>query len=47
MAHILDHLDSKVKIITDAHTTEYTLNNLRKDYKIEIAKYNIEGHPSK
>ena len=47
MAHILNHLDSEVKIIIATHTTEHTLNNLRKYFKIELAKYNIEGHLSK
>ena len=47
MNHILDHLDSDIKIIIDAHTTEYTVNNLRKEYKIKLAKYNIVGHYSR
>ena len=47
MAHILDHLDSEVKIIIDAHTTKHTLNTLRKEYNTEITKYKIEGHLTK
>ena len=31
----------------DTHTTEYTIGQLRKEYKIEMAKYNIKGNFSK
>jgi UDP-N-acetylglucosamine transferase subunit ALG13 len=44
MAHIFNHLDTDVKIIVDSHTSEQTICNLRKDYKIKMAKYNIKGH---
>ena len=47
MAHILNHLNTNVKIIIDAHTMEQTISNLRKDYKMDMDKYNIEGHYSK
>ena len=39
MTHILKHLDTDVKVIVDSHTDEFTLGKLRKDYKIEMAKY--------
>ena len=45
--HILDHLDSDVKIIIDAHANENTVNNLKKDFKLKLAKYNITGNYSK
>ena len=47
MTHILSHLDTDVKVIVDTHTDEHTLSNLRKEYKIEMAKYNIIGNFSK
>ena len=47
MTHILSHLDTDVKVIIDTHTDEHTLNNLRKEYKIEMAKYSIIGNFSK
>ena len=47
MAHILYHLDTDIKVIVDTHTTEFPLGQLRKDYKIEMAKYNIIGNFSK
>ena len=47
MNHILDHLDSDIKIIIDAHSTENTVNNLRKEFKLKLAKYNITGKYSK
>ena len=49
--HILDHLDSDVKIIIDAHANENIVNNLKKEFKLKLAKYNITGnwnfHPLK
>ena len=45
--HILDHLDSDIKIIIDAHSTENTVNTLKRDYKIKLAKYNIHGNYSR
>ena len=47
MAHILTHLDTDIKVIVDSHMDEHTLGQLRKDYKIEMAKYNIIGNFSK
>ena len=47
MAHILYHLDTEIKVIVDTHTTEHTLGQLRKEYKIEIAKYYIIGNCSR
>ena len=43
----MSHLDIDIKVIIDSHTDEYTLNNLRKEYKIEMAKYSIIGNFSK
>ena len=47
MTHILNHLDTDIKVIIDSHTDKYTLNKLRKEYKIEMAKYSIIGNFSK
>ena len=47
MTHILKHLDTDVKVIVDTHTDEFTIGKLRKEYKIEMAKYNIIGNFSK
>merc|ERR1712239_61397 len=45
--HLIDHLDSNVKIIIDAHATENTVNILKKEFKLKLAKYNITGNYSK
>ena len=47
MTHILKHLDTDVMVIVDTHTDKYTLGNLSKGYKIEMAKYNIIGNFSR
>ena len=47
MTHILKHLDSDVKLIIDSHTDNNTLGNLRKDYKTEMAKYEVIGNLTK
>ena len=47
MTHILRHLDTDVKVIVDSHTDNNTLGKLRKEYKIEMAKYEIIGNFNK
>ena len=47
MTHILKHLDTDVKVIIDSHTDNNTLGKLRKEYKIEMAKYDIIGNFTK
>ena len=47
MTYILKHLDTNVKVIVDSHTDKFILGKLRKDYKIEMAKYNIIGNFTK
>ena len=47
MAHILTHLETDVKILVDTHADENTLGMLRKEYKIDMAKYNIIGNYSR
>ena len=34
ITHILNHLDTDIKVIVDTHVDEHTLGQLRKDYKI-------------
>ena len=47
MTHILSHLDTDIKVVVDTHADKHTLGQLRKEYKIEMAKYNIIGNFSK
>ena len=47
MAHIMTHLDSDIKIVVDAHMDEKTLGYLKKEYKLELAKYEIISNYSK
>ena len=42
--HLLINLDSDIKIIIDAHSNENTINILRKDYKMQMAQYDIDGN---
>ena len=44
MAHILNHLETDVKILVDTHADENTIGMLRKEYKIDMAKYIIIGN---
>ena len=47
MAHILNHLDTDVNILVDTHADKNTIGLLRKDYKIDMAKYYITGNYSR
>ena len=47
MQHINKHLDSTIKIVVDAHADHNTIEQLRKNYKIEMAQYEISGNFSK
>ena len=47
MTHILKHLDTDIKVIIDSHADLNTLANLRKEYRIEMAKYEIIGNFTK
>ena len=39
----MTHLDTDVKVLVDTHSDEHTIGQLRKEYKIDMAKYNIIG----
>ena len=47
MTHILRHLDTDIKVIIDTHADQNTLGMLRKEYRIELAKYEIIGNFTK
>ena len=47
MTNILRHLDTDVKVIVDSHTDNNILGKLRKDYKLEMAKYEVIGNFTK
>ena len=40
-------METDVKNLVDTHVDEYTIGMLRKEYKINMAKYNIIGNYSK
>ena len=47
MKDLLSNLDSDIKIVIHSHTDENTINLFRKDYKLQISQYDIEGNFAK
>ena len=44
MQHIWKNLNLDVRIVVDSHTDEQTLQALKKEYKLELAQFNIDGN---
>ena len=44
MQHLLRNLTSDIRIVVDSHTDEQTLKALKKEYKLEMAQFNIDGN---
>ena len=44
MQHILSNLGSDIHIVVDSHDDDHTLDILKKDYKLELAQFNIDGN---
>ena len=44
MQHLLRNLNSDIRIVVDSHTDEQTLKALKKEYKLEMAQFNIDGN---
>ena len=44
MQHLLRNLNSDIRIVVNSHTDEQTLKALKKDYKLEMAQFNIDGN---
>ena len=43
MKHSLRNLNSDICIVVNSHCDDHTLNILKKDYKLELAQFNIDG----
>ena len=42
MQHLLRNLNLDICIVVDSHCDDHTLNSLKKDYKLELAQFNID-----
>ena len=42
--HLLKNLNADVRIVVDSHCDNQTLQALKKEYKLEIAQFNIDGN---
>ena len=47
MQHLITHLDLDMKVIVDFHVDQNSIDMLRKDYKIELVQFCIQGNFSK
>ena len=44
MQHLLKNLNCDVQIVVESHYNNHTLNSLKKEYKLELAQFNIDGN---
>ena len=44
MQHLLRNLTSDIRIVVNSHTDEQTLKALKREYKTEMAQFNIDGN---
>ena len=44
MQHLLRNLNSDIQIVVNSHCDDHTLNILKKEYKLELAQFNIDGN---
>ena len=42
--HLIRNLNMNIHIVVDSHCDNHTLNILKKDYKLELAQFNIGGN---
>ena len=44
MEHLLKNLNWDIRVVVDSHCDDHTLDMLKKDYKLELAQFKIDGN---